>query len=57
MVVSSILIVRKPKHKVAAAGIAKPVFTKRMMDSNAATPKIIKSLRLQSHRFAVALRF
>ena len=57
MVVSSILIVRKPKHKVAAAGIAKPVFTKIMIDSKAAMPIIIKSFRLQSHRFAVALRF
>lgn len=57
IVVSSIRIVRNPKHMAAAAGMKNPSCTSAATESSAAIHKIVKSRSPHSHRFAAAFRF
>ena len=57
MVVSSSLIDRNAKHSVNASGRTNQVWDIMITESNNAMQIIVKSLKDQSHRLAVALRF
>ncbi len=57
MVVSSSLIDKKAKHRVNAKGNTNQVWDIMITESNNAIQIIVKSLKDQSHRLAVALRF
>ena len=57
MVVSSSLIDKNAKHSVNAKGNTNQVWDIMITESNNAMQIIVKSLKDQSHRLAVALRF